>query len=144
MEFLSQGLAVVGVLEPQTVANMAKLTSAIDMSKYSEVLFVFSLGDMASETIDCGVYESDGSAGTYTALSGKQATQLAAHASNNDNKQIVISVKAEELGSGKRYLKGRMITGGATGGVACCIAIGRGKFQPTSDDKPSSVVEVVK
>jgi hypothetical protein len=140
----SERAAVAGTIDPQTVANSAVLTDAVDMSKWHEVMFVFLLGNMAAETIDCEVQESDASGGTYTTLSGKAATQLAAHASNNDNKQIVINVKNEELPAGKRFLKGRMVTGGATGGPACCVALGlKPRFGPASDDDLSDVVQIV-
>ncbi len=143
MQWLHETAAPVAVLDPQTVANVAKLTAAVDMAKFAQATFVFLLGDMAAETIDCGVYECADSGGTYTALSGKQATQLAAHASNNDNKQVVITVRSEELSTGKRYLKGRMITGGSTGGSACIVALGESRLGPATDDKASSVVQVV-
>jgi hypothetical protein len=143
MHWLHESACPVAVLDPQTVANVAKLTAAIDMAKFHQATFVFLLGDMAAETIDCGVYESDTSAGTYTALSGKQATQLAAHASNNDNKQIVITVRSEELSSGKRYLKGRMVTGNTTGGPACIVAYADPRFGPATDDKAGGIVQVV-
>ncbi|MGL4553465.1 MAG: hypothetical protein ACRC33_20045 [Gemmataceae bacterium] len=143
MHWLHESACPAAVLDPQTVNSTAKLTAAVDMAKFPQVSFVFLLGDMASETIDCGVYESDGSAGTYAALTGKQATQLSAHASNNDNKQIVITVRSEELSAGKRYLKGRMVTGGATGGMACIVALAAPRTGPATDDKAGGVVQVV-
>lgn len=143
MNWLHERATPVAALDPQTVANSEKLTGAVDLSKFSEVMFVFLLGDMAAETIDCGVYESDASGGSYAPLTGKQATQLAAHASNNDNKQIVITVKSEELSSGKRFLKGRMITGNTTGGPAAILALAAPRFGPGTDDKAASVVQVV-
>lgn len=143
MDWLHESAILCAVLDPQTVANTAKLTAAVDMSKFSEVTFTFLLGDMASETVDCGVYESAAAGGTYTALAGKQATQLAAHASNNDNKQVIVTVKSEEMTAGMRYLKGRMVTGGATGGAACITAHARPRYKPGTDDKASGVAQVV-
>jgi len=138
----SERAAVVGTVDPQTVNSTEKLTDAVDMSKWHEAMFICLLGDMAAETIDFKVKESDASGGTYAAL--KSATQLAAHASNNDNKQIVINVKAEELSSGKRYLKGSLVTGGATGGPACVVALGTvPRIGPASDDDLADVVEIV-
>jgi hypothetical protein len=114
----------------------------VDMSKWHEAMFVCLLGDMAAETINFQVKESDASGGTYATL--KSAAQLAAHASNNDNKQIVINVKAVELSAGKRYLKGSLVTGGATGGPACVVALGLSpRHGPASDDDLSDVVEIV-
>ncbi len=144
MDQPSERIAVVGTVDPQTVANAAVLTDAVDMALWHEVIFVLALGDMAAETIDFGIYESATSGGSYTAISNKAATQLAAHASNNDNKQIVISVKASQLSAGMRYIKGRAITGNSTGGPACILALGlKPRYGPGSDDDLSSVVQIV-
>jgi hypothetical protein len=138
----SDRVAVVATVDPQTVANAEKLTDAVDMSLWHEAMFVCLLGDMAAETIDFKVKESDAAAGSYAAL--KSASQLAAHASSNDNKQIVINVKAEELTAGRRYLKGSLVTGGATGGPACVVALGLNpRHAPASDDDLADVVEIV-
>ena len=144
MDQPSERIAVVGTVDPQTVANSEQLTDAVDMAKWHEAMFILCLGNMAAETIDFGVYESATSGGSYTAVTGKAATQLAAHASNNDNTQIVINVKAEELSSGMRYLKGRAITGNSTGGPACVVALGlKPRHAPGSDDDLASVVQIV-
>ena len=83
-------MAVVATIAPATTANTQRHTGAIDASKWDSLLFVFMFGDMASETIDCGVEtcDSDGTSNTAD-ITGKQATQLSASASANDNKQIV-------------------------------------------------------
>lgn len=143
---VAEGLAVAGIINPATTANSARVTGAIDLSVWDQLLFVFQLGDMASETIDAGVQSVD-SDGTSNAadISGKQATQLAAHASNNDNKQIVIAVKSSDLiASGKRYVRGRMVTGGATGGPAGCVVLGIPHYGPADGVDLSSVVQVIK
>ncbi len=138
----SERIAVVGTVDPQTVANIEQLTDAVDMSKFHSALFILLLGNMAAETIDFSVQESDAAGGTYTNL--KAATQLAAHASNNDNKQIVIAVRSDELGAGKRYLKGRIITGNTTGGPIAVVALGVDpRFGPASDDDLADVVQIV-
>lgn len=140
----SERAAVVGTVDPQTVANVEKLTDAVDMQKWEEVMFVLLLGDMAAETIDFKLQESATSGGTYTDISGKAATQLAAHASNNDNKQIVITLKAPELSAGMRYVKGRAITGNTTGGPACVVALGmKPRLGPASDDDLADVVQII-
>ena len=138
----TERVAVVGTVDPQTVVNSEQLTDAVDMSKFHSALFILLLGNMAAETIDFAVQESDAAGGSYANL--KTATQLAAHASNNDNKQLVIAVRSDELSSGKRYLKGRVITGGATGGPAAVVALGVDpRFGPASDDDLADVVQIV-
>lgn len=142
---LAEGLAVVGVINPQTVANTQRNTGAIDVSKWDQLFFVFLLGDMANETIDVGV-ESCDSDGTSNAadITGKQATQLAASASANDNKQIVIGVKSSDLiASGKRYVRGTMVTGNTTGGPAGCVVLGSGRYGPANANDLSSVVQII-
>lgn len=135
-------LAVVGTVDPQTVANTEKFTDVIDMSKFHQVLGVAMLGDMAAETIDFKAYYCDSDGNNASAL--KSATQLAGHASNNDNKQIVIQVRADELGPlSKQYIKFGLVTGNTTGGPAAVVAIGLdGRFQPESDSDLSSVVQI--
>lgn len=143
---IADGVAVAGVINPATTANTARVTGAIDLSLWDQLLFVFSLGDMASETIDAGVQSVD-SDGTSNAadISGKQATQLSASASANDNKQIVIAVKSSDLiASGKRYVRGRMVTGGATGGPAGCVVLGIAHYGPSDGSDLASVVQVIK
>lgn len=143
---LADSLAVVGIITPATTANTQRNTGAIDMSKWDQVMFVFQLGDMASETIDFGVETCD-SDGTSNAvdITGKQATQLAAHASNNDSKQVVIVVKSvDTAANGKQYVRGTMVTGGATGGPASCVALGVPRYGPADGVDLSSVVQIVK
>lgn len=138
--------ALVGRVNPQTVANTEKFTDVLDMSKWGQALGIALLGDMAAEAIDfkCYTCASDGSG----AVQLKAATQLAAHASNNDNKQIVMNVRVDEVITAstqtKQYVKFGLVTGGATGGPACVVALGlKPRFGPGTDDDVSSVVEVV-
>lgn len=143
---LAEGIAVAGIIAPQTVANTQRNTGAIDLSKWDQVVFVFQLGDMAAETIDIGVETCD-SDGTSNAvdITGKQATQLAAHASNNDSKQVVIAVKSTDLiANGKQYVRGTMVTGAATGGPAACVALGIGRYGPSDGADLASVVQIIK
>lgn len=143
MNWLHEGAAIIATVDPQTVANSEQLSDEIDMSKWEQIMAVLLLGNMASETIDFGLQSASSSGGSYSNLSGKQATQLAAHASNNDGKQLVISLKSEELGQGNRYVKARAITGGATGGPACIIVLGVPRYGPGTDDDLSSVAEII-
>ena len=141
---LAEGLAVAGIITPATTANSQRNTAAIDLSKWDQLLFIFQLGDMANEAIDFGVETCD-SDGTSNAvdITGKQATQLAASASANDGKQVVIGVKSTDLiANGKQYVRGTMVTGGPTGGPAACVVLGIPRYGPASGVDLSSVVEI--
>lgn len=135
-------IAVVGTIDPQTVANTELFTDVVDMSKFHQALFIALLGDMAAETIDFTLYYCDSDGNNAAEL--KDCTQLAAHAANNDNDQLVISLRAEELlAAGKRYVKAGLVTGGATGGPAAVVALGvDAHYEPASDSDLASVVEI--
>ena len=142
---LASGLGVAGIIAPITTANTQRVSAAIDVSKWDSLLFVFTFGDMASETIDMGVETCD-SDGTSNAvdITGKQATQLAASASANDSKQVVIAVKSADLiTNGKQYVRATMITGGATGGPAACVVLGVPRYGPASGADLASVLQVI-
>ena len=140
----SEKLTIAGIAGPQTIANTAVLSSALDMSKFEEALFLLCLGDMAAETIDFKLQASATSGGTYADIPAKAITQLAASATANDNKQVLINLKAEKMPTGTQFVKASAITGGATGGSACILALGlRPRFGPASDDKLASVVQTV-
>ena len=143
MQWLHEIAAPFALLSPQTVNNTAKFSNTIDMSRFVEAMFVFLLGDMASETIDLGIQEATAEGGPFTTLTGKQATQLAANATANDAKIVVITVKSEELSAGNRYLRARAVTGGATGGVLAIVALGRSRYGPATDDDSSAVIQII-
>ena len=135
-------LAVVGTIDPQTVVNTELFSDVVDMSKFHQALAVALLGNMAAETIDFKAYSCDSDGSNAAAL--RSATQLAAHASNNDNKQIVIGVRAEDLiASGKQYCKFGLVTGNSTGGPAAVLVLGvDARATPASDIDLSTVVEI--
>lgn len=134
----------IGVLTRSTgTASSTPLAgTAVRMNRHQQALFVFMLGDMAAETIDC-IVESCDSGGSNNATL-KAATQLAAHATNNDSKEIVIAVDASEMiASGKEYLRGKITTGGVTGGTCTILMLGVGtKYGPAAGFDSSNVVEI--
>ena len=138
---LAEQVAVAAV-NTGTASSTPLAGTAADLSKFDQVAFIFCLGDMASETIDCIVESCDSNGANNASL--KAATQLAAHASNNDSKQIVINVRASDLiASGKRYARGKITTGGATGGTCTIVAVGGEQRNPPTDvEDASSVVEI--
>lgn len=135
-------LAILGTVDPQTVANTERFTDVIDLNTFHQVLGIALTGDMASETIDFKAYYCDSDGNNAVAL--KSATQLAASASANDNSQVVISIRSEDLlAAGKRYIKFGLVTGGATGGPAAVVALGVDpRFNVASSSNLASVKQV--
>lgn len=143
---LADGLAVVGVIHPATVNSTPKVSGAVAAKTGFQYLAIFALGDMAAETIDMGIQSVD-SDGTSNAanITGLQATQLAAHATNNDNKQIVIAFDGNDLiASGKQHFRARMVTGNTTGGPASCVIVAIPRYGPADGVDLASVAEVIK
>lgn len=135
----SERFAVVATIDPATIANTEIFSDVIDMSRWGQVLGIALLGNMASETVDFKSYTCASDGSSKVAL--KNATQLAAHASNNDNTQLLINLRAEDLStSGARYVVFGLVTGGATGGPASVVALATdAHFQPASDNDLASV-----
>ena len=114
-----------------TVSSTEMVSGTIDAALYDEVQFCLYLGNMAAETIDFRIEECTASDGTG-AQSLLAATQLAAHASNNDDKHIVLAVRTTKVSSGFRYLRGRAVTGNTTGGAAAIVGRGLPRYAPIS------------
>jgi hypothetical protein len=141
---LSEGLALLGTVDPQTVANTEKFSDVIDFGAVQQVMAIALLGDMAAETIDFKFYSCDSDGNNAAAVTGKAATQLTGHASNNDNKQLVINVRDTDLlASGKQYGKFGLVTGNTTGGPAAVAVLGLLRQGQASASDLASVAEIV-
>lgn len=141
---MCEGLALVGTVDPATVANSEVFTDVVDMGALQQAIAVAMLGNMAAETIDFKAYSCDSDGNNAAAITGKAATQLAAHASNNDGKQLVINLRDTDLlASGKQHVKFGLVTGGATGGPAAVAVFGALRQGRAADSDLSSVAEIV-
>lgn len=129
-----------------TVSSTQLVTTAVNMAggNFRRLMGVCILGDMAAETIDFRLEKCSDSTGTG-AVALKSATQLAAHATNNDNKAIIINVDVAEL-SGETtltYVRCRAVTGGATGGACGLLLMGSNhRHGPMADFDSADVVEI--
>lgn len=141
-EAAGEALPVLGA-KVGTANSTPLISGAIACAGVDQVLCTFALADMASETIDCKVQTCD-SDGTSNAADLKAATQLAASASANDNKVVVISIRQVDLiASGKKHIRMHTVTGGATGGTVAQVAHGVGaKYGPGSDGDAAAVLQV--
>lgn len=139
----SEQVAVVGTIDPQTVANTELFTDVVDMALWHNAMFVAMLGNMVAETIDFKLYTCASNGGSAVEL--KECTQLAAHASSNDSTQLVINLKSQDLlATEARYVKAGLVTGGATGGPAAVLALGiTPRFGPASSNDLATVTEII-
>lgn len=141
---LREMLPLIGVLNPATTINVERFSNVFDMGAQIQAMAVVCTGDMASETIDAKLYACDSDGNNAVELTANSATQLGAHASNNDTKQIVLNVRSDDLlASGKRYAKLGVITGGATGGVVSAVVVGQPRMGSAASQDLASVVQLV-
>ena len=111
--------------------DAAATVKYIDMADWEQVIFIFQTGNVAAKTFDFRVYEARDAAGTgVQLLTGYAATQLAAHATNNDDKQIVIVVRREALTKATAtvaaytHIKAGMLSEAAQDGPCAILALG--------------------
>ena len=125
-----------------TASSTPLAGAVVKMDEWNRALVIFRLGDMASETIDCIVEAVD--SGGNNGVTIKSATQLAASASANDNKFIVIAVEQNDVArTGLGYIRGKITTGNVTGGLCQVIVLGVGaRYGLASEYDSSSVVEI--
>lgn len=125
-----------------TASSTPLAGTAVRMNRFRRALVLFLLGDMASETIDCIVETCDSNGSNNVSL--KAHTQLAGSASANDSKQLVMGINVDEMiASGKEYIRGKITTGGASGGTCSIVVLGlEPLYGPASAFDNSSVLEV--
>lgn len=131
---------ILATRDPATMNSTPVLSDVVDMSKYRSVYAILLLGDMAAETIDFSLQTDTVSAFNNDVQTLVAATQLAAHASNNDGKAIVLQANAEKMKAGHRFLRARGVTGNTTGGPASIVLLGEPRF--SNEGNLADVVEV--
>ena len=147
---LYEDAALVATIDPQTLTVGATYSDYVDMSKFGRLTAIMSIGDFAAETIDFKlVGYSDESASDPTDLVA--ATQLAAHATNNDNDQVVLEMTADAMlrlaqaaGVTLQYVRACVTIGaGGVGGPISVVVLGSDPREwPASESDLASVVEV--
>jgi len=135
--------ALCGTLDPQAVVDTELFTDVIDMADFHQAEAAFLLGGWASETIVCRAVTCDSAGNNAAAL--KTADTLAAHATNNDNVQVIISVRGEDLPgttNADRYIKFGIVSGSSSGGTAAIAVFGQAKSKPATAFDLSSIKEI--
>ncbi len=141
---LSEKLAIIATIDP--AANVASYSDYIDMADWEQVMAIAMTGDMSAHAIDFACYGyTDESASNETEI--MSTTQLAAHAANNDNEQLVISVRNEDVQAkatthALRYIRFKITSTDQTG-YSACVVLGSGyRFGNPVDADLASVTEI--
>lgn len=141
----SQRVAIVGVVNPQSASSVqtSGWIDATKFHKYQASILAGALG--ASATVDAKLQQASDSSGTGAKdVTGKSITQLT-KAGTDDNKQVVIDLKQEDLDFANGFKFFRLSITPAT--AACLIAgIVQGldpRYGAASDNDATTVDEIV-
>lgn len=122
---LAELLAVVAAMPPAATANNQRFTDVVNMGNFHQVVAVIQLGDIAAETITVKAYACKPDGSGAVVLEGNSPAVLAADAAANDNKQLVLNVRADDLlASELSHVKFGVVTGGAGGGPVSAVVLG--------------------
>lgn len=160
---MSEQLALVD-FKTGTASSTALKSGGVKIGpKWMKLLALVNLGDMAAENITISVIKASDAALTTptvvkTPITTGQAYTLASHASNNDNKNILIDIDEQDVDENDDTLPFygiQVSTSDTTGGVVKIFILGADeKFPPTlsanavnatyqdRDDDHSSVVMI--
>jgi hypothetical protein len=141
MNRFSDEWAVLATVDPASIAVGTAMTDVIDTQNWNELAFILQLGAIgASGTVDF-VVEASAAANMASPVTIRSAAQLT-KADSDDNKQVIIGVRNNELSaSGRRYIRGK-VTVGVAATLLGVIAVGRGTYRPASGSDLSSVDEI--
>jgi len=140
---IHENFSLCGTLDPVTVVNSEVFSDVIDMRKFHKALGTLLIGNVASETIVFRAVTCDSAGNNVAAL--KTASTLTAHATNNDNSQILIEVDGADLPgttNADRYIKFGVVTGGASGGPMSISVHGIPKHLPATNNDLASIKEI--
>src|SRR5262245_23290463 len=131
--------AVVAKINPANNNNSTQNSDSVDLSKFHAAMFILLLGSVDS-TNDFKLQES-ADASSWSDLSGKSITQMTG---TDDNKVAVISVRNDELSSGKRYVRCVNTVGNGTTNLTAAVGLGLfPRYGPANDDDLAAVAQIV-
>ncbi len=137
----TEKFAVVGVVDPDALTVATHNSDAVDMSLFESVSVILSVGTLgASATVDMDV-KSGPTSGSFP-NTVKSITQLT-QAGSDDDKQVVVNVRGEDLTIADRFIRAEVVVGTATSDGAVVILGHNPRFAPASDNDLASVDEIV-
>ena len=142
---ISEQLALLAVLSPQSVSAGTVVTSYVPMSNAQRLLAVLQTGVLgASATVDAKLVQATDSSGTGSKdITGKAITQIVK--ASGDNKQVEIDLRSAELDSnnGFGYVALSITVGTAASLLSAALYGGPLRNGPASAANAASVVQVV-
>lgn len=136
-ERLSEQLAVVATIDPQTLATAAATSDVVAMAMHRRALFILQTGAANTAGFLVNIQEANAafSAGTATILT------RAATACVGVNSQYLFEVSAEAMGAGLTALRAQVTSGGAYL-VSMLVLADVERYHPASDRDLATVVAI--
>ena len=142
--WIHENIALCGTKDPAAVTGSEVFTDVINMRDFHTVLFIFQTGVWVdAETLVARVVTCDSSGNNVAAL--KTATTLGAHATENDNVQILIEVRGDDLPgttNADQYIKGGLVSSAGAGSLGAVTAVGLTKSLPSTNFDLASIQEI--
>lgn len=137
-ERLTELLSIEASIPALAAGTGTSTSDVIDMNEVHEVLWVISVGTVAATgTVDFTVNSGTASGTVTTSVTG--ITQLTA---NDDNKEVLVSVRSDSLTDGHRYIAGVLARGTANSN-ASVVGLCRRRYRPANEHDLASVDEIV-
>lgn len=140
----TEKVAVLGAIDPDAYGTGTQGTGYIDMKQFDQVAFVVQVGTLGTNaTVDFKLQEAKNASGLdLQDLTGKVITQLT-QVGTDDDKQVIVVVKAPELSDGYRYVRGLMTISVAAVDANVVVLGADPRYMPASDFDVSTVAEIV-
>lgn len=139
---LYERLSLVAKVNPQLADNTALNSDWINMEDFRRALFIVMLG-ATDITVDAKLQKATDGSGTGAAdITGKSITQFSA---TDDNKQALIHIRAEELGTTFTHVRCVVtIADGTTGANVAVAGLGADmRYSDGRDIDLASVAQVI-
>lgn len=127
---------IVGILAPIDANAVSTSTAAIDMSLWSQIMIIVSIGVTVGTSV-IKAQDSATSGGTYVDITGKTYSEAA----TDDGLQRIINVLSEEMNAGARYIKINYVFS-ANSNLAALIILGKANNPPATDNDLSTVTVI--
>lgn len=141
----SDRTAILGTIDPASVAASTVLTAWVPVAKWHTIAAVIATGVLgASATVDAKLRQATDASGTGAKdITGKSITQLVK--ASHDNKQVVLECKADDLDTANGFTHVALsVTVGTAASLLAAVLFGTNpRYLPASDFDDADVVQIV-
>ncbi|HZQ08610.1 MAG TPA: hypothetical protein VFD70_18655 [Anaerolineae bacterium] len=144
-ERITENLALLGVVNPQSANNTTLSTGWIDASRCKRLAGLLMLGADTGCTVDFKIQSATSAGGANAAdIPGKAITQLQA---TDANKQAWLEIKGEEIGAlgpTRQWIRYQAVVGNGTSVLVSVAVMGEVlRFSPAADFDAATVAQIV-